>query len=119
MGCRRLPVIHGRPCDTYFNQTLGLIAMITLISVGFLMKFKLCPKALRKYAHRIHTQPVIILAMFLVLTIGHLIVDLGTAGWAFDIVHHPGMRDGDGTDTVCMPTESRTAGFSAHGPMPR
>ena len=54
---------------------LGLIVMVIVITLGFLIKFKLCPNAFRKYAYQIHTQPLIFLAMFMVLTVGHLIVD--------------------------------------------
>jgi hypothetical protein len=53
----------------------GLIVMVALIALGLIVKFKLSPKALRKSAYRIHTQPLLFLAMVMVLTIGHLIVD--------------------------------------------
>lgn len=62
-------------CNSSALPELGLIVMVSLISLGFLMKFKLCPKALRRYVYQLHTQPVIFVAMFLVLTVGHLIVD--------------------------------------------
>ena len=62
-------------CKSSALPELGLIVMITVITLGFLIKFKLCPKALRKLAYQIHTQPVVFIAMFLVLTVGHLIVD--------------------------------------------
>ena len=53
----------------------GLFLMICLIAFGILIKFKLCPKVFRKYVYQIHTQPAIFVAMILVLTTGHLIVD--------------------------------------------
>ena len=62
-------------CKSSALPELGLIVMVIVIALGFLIKFKLCPKAVRKYAYQIHTQPVIFVAMFLVLTVGHLIVD--------------------------------------------
>jgi len=62
-------------CKSSALPELGLIVMITVITLGFLIKFKLCPKAFRKLAYQIHTQPVVFIAMFLVLTVGHLIVD--------------------------------------------
>ncbi|KKM08448.1 hypothetical protein SY88_23615 [Clostridiales bacterium PH28_bin88] len=62
-------------CKSSALPELGLIVMVTVIALGFLIKFKLCPKTFRKYAYQIHTQPVIFVAMFLVLTVGHLIVD--------------------------------------------
>ena len=51
------------------------MVMIILIALGSLIKFKMCPKPFRKYVYQIHTQPVIFLAMVLVLTIGHLVID--------------------------------------------
>ena len=53
----------------------GLVVMIGLISLGLIMKFRFCPKQLRKSVYRLHTQPLVFLAMVVVLTIGHLIVD--------------------------------------------
>ena len=53
----------------------GLFVMVTFIICGILIKFKLCPKAFRKNVYQIHTQPMIFVAMILVLTVGHLIVD--------------------------------------------
>jgi len=62
-------------CKSSVLPELGLIVMVIMIALGFLIKFKLCPKAFRKYAYQIHTQPVIFVAVFLVLAVGHLIVD--------------------------------------------
>ena len=62
-------------CKSSALPELGLIMMVTVIVLGFLIKFKLCPKVLRKYAYQIHTQPVMFVAMFLVLTVGHMMVD--------------------------------------------
>jgi hypothetical protein len=62
-------------CKSSALPELGLMIMVSVIALGFLIKFKLCPKALRTYAYQIHTQPVIFLAMFMVLTVGHLIID--------------------------------------------
>jgi uncharacterized membrane protein len=53
----------------------GLIVMVALIALGLIVKFKLSPKPLRKSVYRLHTQPLIFIAMVMVLTIGHLIVD--------------------------------------------
>ena len=62
-------------CKSTALPEFGLIVMVSMIALGFLIKFKFCPKAFRKYAYQIHTQPMIFIAMFLVLTVGHLIVD--------------------------------------------
>jgi hypothetical protein len=53
----------------------GLFLIVTFIIGGILIKFKLCPKVIRKNVYQIHTQPMIFISMILVLTIGHLIVD--------------------------------------------
>jgi hypothetical protein len=62
-------------CKSSALPELGLMAVLILIALGFLMKFKLCPKAFRNNVYQIHTQPIIFFATFLVLTVGHLIVD--------------------------------------------
>lgn len=53
----------------------GLFLMVSFMALGILVKFKLCPKAFRKYVYQIHTQPTIFVAMILLLTVGHLIID--------------------------------------------
>jgi cytochrome bd-type quinol oxidase subunit 1 len=53
----------------------GLVMMVALIALGLIVKYRLCPKTLRKSVYRIHTQPLVLVAMVMLLTIGHLIVD--------------------------------------------
>lgn len=53
----------------------GLLLMVGFVVFGILIKFKLCPKAFRKNVYQIHTQPLLFVAMILVLTVGHLIAD--------------------------------------------
>lgn len=62
-------------CKSSALPELGLVMMIILITLGFLMKFKMCPKAIRRHAYKIHTQPFVFIVIFLVLTVGHIIVD--------------------------------------------
>lgn len=62
-------------CKSTAMPELGLMMMATVVVLGIFIKFKLSPKTIRKYVYQIHTQPVISLVMFLVLTVGHLIVD--------------------------------------------
>ncbi len=62
-------------CKSSVLPELGLMVMVIVIALGFLIKFKLCPKAFCKYAYQVHTQSLIFLTMFMVLTVGHLIVD--------------------------------------------
>jgi hypothetical protein len=52
---------------------LGGAAMLVLI--GSAIRFKLSPKSLRKAVYRIHTSPLSIGLVLLVLLIGHSIVD--------------------------------------------
>jgi hypothetical protein len=37
----------------------GLFLMVSLMTCGILIKFRLCPHSLRKTAHQLHTQPLI------------------------------------------------------------
>jgi hypothetical protein len=53
----------------------GLAVMVALIALGLILKFKLSPKALRTGVYRLHTQPLLLITMVMVLTIGHLMVD--------------------------------------------
>ena len=62
-------------CKSTVLPEWGLIVMVGLIALGLIIKFGLCPKPLRKSVYRLHTQPLVLAAMVMVLTIGHLIVD--------------------------------------------
>ena len=53
----------------------GLVVMVALIALGLIVKLRLSPKQLRKSVYRLHTQPLVFIAMVMVLAIGHLIVD--------------------------------------------
>jgi hypothetical protein len=62
-------------CRSTMLPELGLLLMVCLISLGVVIKFKLCPKALRKNVYEIHTQPLVFISLILILTIGHTIID--------------------------------------------
>lgn len=62
-------------CKSTVLPEWGLIVMVCLMSLGLIMKLGWCPKQLRKSVYRLHTQPLVLVAMATVLTIGHLIVD--------------------------------------------
>jgi hypothetical protein len=62
-------------CQSTALPEWGLAVMFALIALGLIMKFRLCPKQLRKSVYRLHTQPLVFLTMVMVLTIGHLIID--------------------------------------------
>jgi len=53
----------------------GLFLMMSLMTCGILIKFKWCPQVFRKNVYQIHTHPMIFIALILVLTVGHTIVD--------------------------------------------
>ncbi|RJP87279.1 MAG: hypothetical protein C4518_12310 [Desulfobacteraceae bacterium] len=53
----------------------GLLILISMITLGIILKWKFCPKPFQKIVYQIHTQPFIFIAMIMVLTIGHMIVD--------------------------------------------
>ncbi len=53
----------------------GLAVMVALIVLGLIVKFRLSPKRLRKSIYRLHTQPLVFIAMVMILIIGHHIVD--------------------------------------------
>lgn len=52
----------------------GLLMMTVLMALGLLIKFKLCPKPLRKGVYRIHTSAYALVAMVAILTVGHLMI---------------------------------------------
>jgi hypothetical protein len=53
----------------------GLAGAACLVLVGLAMKFKVSPKSMRKAAYRIHTSPVPLMLVLIILLIGHGIVD--------------------------------------------
>jgi hypothetical protein len=62
-------------CKSTALPEWGLAVMFALVALGLIVKFRLCPKQLRKSVYRLHTEPLVFLTMVMVLTIGHLIVD--------------------------------------------
>lgn len=53
----------------------GLGIMIAVGALGLVMKLKLAPVSMRKLVYRLHTNPISIPAVLLILLIGHSIVD--------------------------------------------
>lgn len=62
-------------CTSSALPEMGLIMMVILMSMGILLKFKLCPTTIRKSVYQIHTHPVFFIVIILALVIGHTIVD--------------------------------------------
>jgi hypothetical protein len=53
----------------------GLLIMAIIIGFGVAVKFKLSPKSLRKSTYQIHTNPIPITLLLVILLIGHAVVD--------------------------------------------
>ena len=53
----------------------GLVLMALITGIGVMVKVKLSPKSLRKNTYQIHTNPLPIALLFVILLIGHAIVD--------------------------------------------
>lgn len=62
-------------CRSTSLPEYGLVIMCALTGLGLVLKLKLCPKRLIKSIYQFHTQPIILIGMIVVLTVGHLIVD--------------------------------------------
>jgi hypothetical protein len=53
----------------------SLISFCLLAGLGLVMKFKLSPRSLRKGIYTIHSHPLVLPAVILVLIIGHMTMD--------------------------------------------
>jgi len=62
-------------CRSSFFPILGLLLMTPIVGLGFMLKFKVAPKWMRKFVYRLHTSSATFSALILVLAIGHLVVD--------------------------------------------
>ncbi len=72
-----LAVIHFSlsTCRSSPLPEWGLGAAATLVLIGSVIRFKLSPKRFRKAVYRIHTSPLSVGLVLIVLLIGHSIVD--------------------------------------------
>lgn len=66
---------HTSRCKSSALPEFGLIAMVILMGLGIVIKFKIGHPNLRKKVYKIHTHPLYFLSMVLTLIIGHTIVD--------------------------------------------
>lgn len=62
-------------CKSTALPEWGFLLMVVLMTLGILLKFKLCPKSLRKSVYQLHTQPLFFMSTIAILAIGHAIVD--------------------------------------------
>jgi hypothetical protein len=53
----------------------GLVLMALITGIGIMVKFNVFPKSLRKSTYRIHTNPLPITVLLVILLIGHAVVD--------------------------------------------
>jgi hypothetical protein len=53
----------------------GLLMLALITGFGITVKFKLSPKNLKKNTHRIHTNPIPLSLLLIILLIGHAVVD--------------------------------------------
>jgi hypothetical protein len=62
-------------CNSTALPEWGLLLMVIVMTLGILLKLRLCPQSLRKSVYQVHTQPLVFISIIAVLTIGHAIVD--------------------------------------------
>jgi len=62
-------------CRSSSLPELGLCLVLLSVGFGLILKFKISPVSIRKTLYRIHTNPILLLAIVSVLLIGHSIVD--------------------------------------------
>jgi len=62
-------------CKSTALPEWGLLTMGTIVALGLILKFKLCPQSLLRSVYKVHTQPVLLLIMISMLVIGHLSMD--------------------------------------------
>jgi hypothetical protein len=52
-----------------------LLIMGTIVTLGIILKFKLCPRDPLRKVYKVHTQPMMFILMITMLLIGHLSMD--------------------------------------------
>ena len=62
-------------CKSTAMPEWGLLIMGTIVTLGIILKFKLCPRDLLRKVYKVHTQPMIFILMMTMLLIGHLSMD--------------------------------------------
>jgi hypothetical protein len=62
-------------CKSTALPEWGLLTMCAIVTLGIILKFKLCSKDLLRNIYKIHTNPVILILMISLLLIGHFSMD--------------------------------------------
>ena len=72
-----IAVIHWSlsKCKSTALPEWGLLTMFVIVTLGIILKFKLCSKDLLRNVYKIHTNPVILILMISMLLIGHFSMD--------------------------------------------
>jgi hypothetical protein len=72
-----LAIMHysGVECSSTAFPELGFGAMLLISILGLMMIFKFSPAFMRKSIVRVHTSPIVLIAVFAILMIGHSMID--------------------------------------------
>jgi hypothetical protein len=62
-------------CKSTALPEWGLLTMGAIVSLGIILRFKLCPRVSLRNVYKVHTQPVLFLILISMLVIGHLSMD--------------------------------------------
>ncbi|MHC1742602.1 MAG: hypothetical protein AB9873_06165 [Syntrophobacteraceae bacterium] len=62
-------------CRTTALPECGIVLMSSLVLMGLVIKFKLCPKDMLKLVYRLHSHPAALVTLIVLLVIGHSIMD--------------------------------------------
>jgi len=62
-------------CPSTSLPEWGLLGIALMMTLGIVMKLRLCPNSLLKSVYKVHTQPVAVLFVISLLVIGHMIAD--------------------------------------------
>lgn len=62
-------------CRSTFLPEWGLLMMASLVVIGILVKFRISPKAIRKWTYLVHTSPMVLVSVLLILIVGHSVMD--------------------------------------------
>ncbi len=62
-------------CRSTFLPEWGLFVVACLALIGLLIKFRIAPRAIRKWTYLVHTSPLVSASLLLMLIVGHSIMD--------------------------------------------
>jgi len=62
-------------CRSTLLPEWGLFMVASLVVIGILIKFRIAPKVIRKWTYLVHTSPLALASLLLMLIVGHSIMD--------------------------------------------